>query len=63
MLEYEAEIEYLSGFFCRYSITVFENKEAKASEGGTTENERKYFISAATIRITHEQTRPNGRYR
>jgi hypothetical protein len=28
----EAEIEYLSGFFCRYSNTVSEDKEAKASQ-------------------------------
>jgi hypothetical protein len=37
-------IEYLNGFFCRYSNKVYENEEAKASEGGTTENERKYSI-------------------
>jgi hypothetical protein len=34
----------LSGFFCRYSNTVYENREAKASQGGTTENEREYSI-------------------
>jgi hypothetical protein len=37
-------ILYLSGFFCRYSNTLFENNEAKASEVVTTENERKYYI-------------------
>jgi hypothetical protein len=34
----------LSGFFCRYSNTACENREAKASEGGTTENEREYSV-------------------
>jgi hypothetical protein len=28
----------------RWSNKVYENKEAKASQGGTIENERKYFI-------------------
>jgi|WetSurMetagenome_2_1015567.scaffolds.fasta_scaffold415753_1 hypothetical protein len=30
---------------------VYENKEAKASEGGTTENERKYSVLGSTRKI------------
>jgi nitrogen regulatory protein P-II 1 len=37
-------IEYWSGFFCRYSNIRYENKEAKASQVGTTKNEREYSI-------------------
>jgi hypothetical protein len=43
----------LSGFFCRYSSMVSENKEAKASQGGTTENELKYSI-LVSIRNIYE---------
>jgi glucuronate isomerase len=39
-VKHEARREYRSRFFCRYSNTFYENDEAKASEVGTTENER-----------------------
>jgi hypothetical protein len=32
---------------------VFENKEAKASQGGTTENERKYSILGSIKKIVN----------
>jgi len=31
----------------------YENKEAKASQGGTTENERKYFILGSIRKIVN----------
>ena len=38
-------------FFLPKSNTIYKNKEAKASEGGTTENERKYFILSSIRKI------------
>jgi hypothetical protein len=38
-------------FFLPISNTVFENKEAKASQGGTTGNERKYSILGSISKI------------